>query len=354
MPRAKQHRATLKDIAEEAGVTQATVSLALNDKGNIPASRKRQIQRIAEKLNYRPSVFARALQSGHTATIGVVVNYFSNSFFHGIFQGLEEVLESKKYEFWVSQAHDQRERERSLAIRMADQGVSGLIIHPSGSKTDHLRKVMEDHGIPVVLIAHAHPGFTAVVADDYRGTLLGMEHLLSLDRPKILHIAGPQVRTAVRDRCRVFIDVMSRQGTCFNEEEDVCYAHTLTAAHGYQAMGELLARHKPPVSVFVANDVTAFGAARYCREHGYSVPGDVALLAFGGNALIDELGLEISSIDIPFVDLGRTAAQTILECIADPESAARPRTIALPTSLTVRGSTTLDFLDSPDSLGPPY
>lgn len=339
MSKAKHRRTTLKDIAEKAGVTQATVSLALNNKGNLPATRKRQIQRIAEKLNYRPSVFGRALRSGRTPTIGVVVNYFSNSFFHDIFQGIEEVLEDKGYDFWVSQAHDKREREGKLALRMADQGVGGLIIHPSSNKTDHLRMVSEDFGIPIVLLAHAHPGFTAVVADDYNGTLMGMDHLLSLDRPTILHIAGPQERTAVRERCRVFIEVMSRRGQGFNEKKDICYMPSLTADSGYQAMGNLLARHKPPVSVFVANDVTAFGAARYCRERGYSVPGDVAILAFGGNATIDQLGLEISSIDIPFQNLGRTAAQTILESITDPENNSIPKTITLPTVLTIRNST---------------
>lgn len=339
MPKAKQRRTTLKDIAEMAGVTQATVSLALNNKGKLSASRTKQIQRIAEKLNYRPSVFGRALQSGHTSSIGVIVNYFSNFFFQGIFHGIEEVLENRNYDFGVSQAHDTRERERSLALRMADQGVEGLIVHPCSNQNDHLRTISEDFGIPVILVAHAHPGFTAVVADDQNGTLLAMEHLKSLRRPKVLHIAGPQERTAVRERCRVFVDFMTRHFLGFDEKDAICYMPRLTADSGYAAMETLLSNHKPPFSVLASNDISAFGAARYCREHGYTIPGDVALLSFGGAPVIDELGLDISSIDIPFVDLGRTAAQTVLESISAPGHLSTSKVITLATTLTVRGST---------------
>lgn len=339
MTKTKQRRTTLKDIAEKAGVTQATVSLALNNKGKLSASRTKQIQRIAEKLNYRPSVFGRALQSGHTSSIGVIVNYFSNFFFQGIFHGIEEVLESRNYEFWVSQAHDARERERSLALRMADQGVEGLIVHPCSNKNDHLRMISDDFGIPVVLVAHAHPGFTAVVADDQNGTLLAMEHLKSLGRSKILHIAGPQERTAIRERCRVYADFMAKHFPDFDEKDATCYMPILTADSGYAAMKTLLTKHKPPFSVLAGNDISAFGAARYCREHGYAVPEDVALLTFGGAPVIDELGLGISSIDIPFGDIGRTAAQTVLESIADSGRRSPPKVIALSTALTIRGST---------------
>ena len=334
----KQHRPTLKDIAEKAGVTQATVSMALNNKGNLPASRTRQIQRIAEELNYRPSVFGRALRSGHTATIGVIVNSFANSFFHGIFQGIEEILESRNYEFWVSQAHDEIEREAKLAQRMADQGVEGLIVHPCSGHTEHLRRVREEFGIPVIFLAHAHPGFTAVVADDYDGTLVAMDHLLSLNRPGILHLAGAQDRTGVRNRCRAFIDVMSRQRKDFVPEHSIYYMKKLTSDGGYEGMGALLAHNEPPVAVFAANDIAAFGANRYCREHGYKVPRDVAILAFGGNTQIDELGLEISSMDIPFVDFGKSAALAVMENITDPQHDT-PKIITLPTKLTVRKST---------------
>ena len=341
MTKTRQRRTTLKDVAEAAGVTQATVSLALNNKGKLPAARTRQIQRIAEKLNYRPSVFGRALQSGRTSSIGVVVNYFSNFFFQGVFLGIEEVLENRNYNFLASQAHDMRERERTVALRMADQGVEGLIVHPCSNKNDHLQKISEDFGLPVVLIAHAFPGFMSVVSDDQSGTLQGMEHLLSLKRPKILHIAGPQERTAVRIRCEVFADVMSRRDPEFDPKKDICYANALTPECGYEAMRTLLRRHKPPFALLAGNDTSAFGAAHFCRENGVRIPEDVALLSFGGTAFIDRLGLDLSSVNIPFADIGRTAAQTILDSLADPEHRSAPKIITLPMSLTVRGSTSI-------------
>lgn len=338
-----QKRVTINDIAKAAAVSAATVSLALNNKGNLPNERRKEIRTIAQQMGYIPNPMARALRGASTGCIGVVINFFNNPFFRSMFAGLESAADERGFSYIVSQSRDRLDKEKVQARLMAERGVDGLIVLPCGDDVEHLREVSRLFKIPIVLISHTlEDEFAAVEADNRRGAALVAEHFLTLGDRSNIHLAGPQAKSGLVDRKEAFCEIMRARDPRFDPEKSVFYTDALTAEDGFKAMEEIMSLHQPPLSVFAVNDEVALGVLHYCRQHDLDMPGDVAVAGFSDIDILDSYGIPLTTVHVPAARMGESALELLLDMKRNEKARAYPPTITLPINLVVRSSTVGD------------
>ena len=328
-----QKRATLGDIAGIANVSCATVSLVLNDKGTFPQSRREEIKKIAADLNYVPNPLAKALRGGHTRTIGVVTNYFSNIYFRDFYIGLEKIADAQGFSFIVSQSYESLAKEQRQVSKFLEYGVDGLIVLPCSQEKSHLLAAV-GMGTPTVLISNTlDDDFAVVTPDNVQGTRIAVEHLLSYDDRPILHIAGPQTQSSQQERLQTFLTTITTHRSCIDADSIVYIAEGLRSQAGYACMEKILREHRPPFSLFVCNDETTTGVIRYAKEHGLRLPEDIAIVCFSGDTSFVSMGLSVSVVAVQAQQMGETTARLLLDLLDASEDNTMLSRITLPTIL---------------------
>lgn len=345
--RFKGRRATLVDIAERAGVSVTTASYALSGKGSINSETRSRIRNIAADMKYVPSRLAKALRGGPTQTIGVVINQIHNPFFNEVLVGFERVADKRGYTYVVSQTHDDVAKEERQLRLLAASGVDAIVLLPCSSVSAHVEAVRRDYAIPISLIGNsfANGGFSSVVADNAGGAQVVTNHLLSLGRP-VVHLAGPSDQSMSVERRRAFESALLRASPGTSVQSRVFPIGEMSARDGYAAMHQVISAITPPVSVFAANDETAFGVIQFCNAHSLDIPGDVAVAGFGDIEILRTLSIPLTSARIPAARLGEQVASTVLDAIAGGAD-MRHESIVLPVRLVVRGSTDVRPSDAP-------
>ena len=335
-----RHRATMQDIATEAGVSTATVSLALNEKGNINTKTRERIKNIAASINYFPNPMAQALRGARTNTIGVVINHLHNTFFGGVFRGIEQVADKRGFTYLVSHTNDEIAKEQRQVRLLAERGVDGIIVLPCSDDAKHLEDIQHEFQLPVVLIGNFLEGkkFSSVVADNWGGAKMAVEHLISLGRRPIVHIAGPSKQTMCQFRRRAFEQIMSDTFSDITPGERIFPVTAMTPEEGYAVMPRILSALPVPLSLFVMNDDTALGVLRYCNEKKLRIPEDVAIVGFSDIEILGSLNIPLTTVRIPAEEMGKKAAALIIDAIESNKSPANER-IILPVELIIRGST---------------
>ena len=343
MRRSKSPRATIRDIANKAAVSPASVSLALNEKGNLNEQTRVRIKSIARELGYIPNPLARGLRGGRTGTIGVVIDHFHNRFFTGVFAGIEQACEEAGYAFMVAETHERPEKERMHLINMAERGMDGLILLPCSQDHSCAEEIRQHYRIPIVLMGNffEESPFISVVADNWNGARMVTEHLLSLNRKPIIHIAGSQDQTKIIMRRRGFESTMREKTGKPVPPEHIFFVSSISPEEGYRAMAEVMKEFEIPLSLFVVNDDTALGVLRYCRERGLRVPQDVAVAGFSDMDVLGDFKPFLTSVRIPAFTMGNKAASLLVGSIHHPEKHGQAERIVVPVSLVLRESTLL-------------
>ena len=332
-------KVTLRDVAKALGVSPSTVSFALNNKGRLPDERRTEIRELAAKMGYTPNPMARALRGADTGCIGLVINYFNNPYYRSFLVGLESSANDYGFSFAVTQHRDIFEWEQKQVKLLAERGMDGLIVVPCSGETEHLTDIIKTYGIPVVLTSHTLPGFAGVEADNARGARMMAEHILSLNRPNNILLAGRMRKSAINTREEVFRKIMSARDPNFDIEENVFYTKTLTADGGFRVMGAIAAKFRPPYSVFAVSDEIALGAMRFCRQNRLRIPKDVAIAGYSDIEILEDYGIPLTTIRIPARSIGANTVELLLEMKRSQKIFDCPPIITLPVSLITRSST---------------
>jgi len=330
----------LKDIARDLGVSVVTVSKVLRNHSDIgDETRERVLKRIKE-LNYRPNLAARALVTGHTLTMGLVVPDLVHPFFAEVAKGISRTLRKKGYSLLISSSEEdaaleQREIEQLLARR-----VDALVVASARGTEDALRRI-EEQKIPYVLIDRQFAGVTAnfVGVDDEAVGDLATSHLLDIGCRRIAHIRGIEVSTAI-GRLEGYRRALARHGLMPGEGYVVELRSGDNAGDvsGYEAMKKLLDLRPAPDGVFCYNDPVAMGAMKAILEAGKRIPEDVAVIGCGNVHYAELLRVPLSSVDQASATIGERAAKLALSLV-ESKAPVKPKTILLEPTLVVRAST---------------
>jgi LacI family transcriptional regulator len=349
--RAKNPGVTLRDVAQESGVSTATVSIVLNSAPlarYIPASTKDRIERAAKKLGYHARHVSRSLSAKRNHTVGVMVFDMTDPFCTLILRGIENSLYQAGYLPILTDAHNQRARfERYLEMLLA-RPIEGLIIVANWLFVDiNLLADLEKRNIPSVLIGRelSANSISSVMVDNEAGSHAAMEHVYSLGHRKIAFIRGPRTLADSSPRWR------GVRSFARSAELEIDPALVLDLPEsldpnsgfdgGFKLTEELLKRKRRFTALFAFDDMTALGAVRGLARSGLKVPEDCSVVGFDD---VIPAGLSVPSLTTvrqPMQALGSTAVEIIMEgvnaVIEDRELAAIHRKLA--PELVVREST---------------
>jgi LacI family transcriptional regulator len=322
---------TIADVAEAAGVSVSTVSKVMNNRYGVAPETSERVRAIIDEVGYQSSLVAQSLRSRRTSVIGLLaddVEPFSAEVLKGVARGLH----GTGYDLVVFSDCGQREdhvswEQRSLArVSALTDGV--LLVTPS------VVSVTSD--APIVAIDHnvGASGLPSVDADNLKGAVSAVEHLVSLGHRRIGFVAGRADLASARLREHGYRIALESAGLPF-EQELVAVGDFLPAV-AHQAAIDLLRLKERPTAIFAANDVSAMEVVSVARSLGLRVPEDLSVVGFDNvpeSALCDP---PLTTVDQFVQRLGVRAIEMLIRLIEDPSR--EPEQIVLPTELVVRGS----------------
>lgn len=321
-------RATLRDVAQLAGVSHQTVSRAINDKGEIDPETRRRVLDAARQLHYRPSRFARGLVRPATTTIGLLVPDVVNPFFPELIAGVIDAAEQQGWQVLVSSSQDDPGREPALLRSLAGQvdALIGYLFQPD----DVVTAAVE--GLPLVVLGRRarQPAFGVVDLDVEAGLRAAVNHLASRGHRRIGMIDCPTARDPARKAA--FLAQAAELGLTVPDDSIVDVEQSI--AGGESGFETLRAARPDLTAMLVFNDLLALGAYRAARRLGHAIPGDVALLGFDGLAFGELLDPPLTTVHVDKRRMGRMAVTQAQRLLAGEP----PSLTLLPTELLVRGS----------------
>lgn len=331
--------ARLKDVARDLGVSVVTVSKVLRNHGDISTETRERVLKRLKELNYQPNLAARALVTGKSHLIGLVVPDLVHSFFAQLAKGISRTIRERGYGLVISSSEEDPELERQEIRQMLARHLDVLIIASAQWTVESFRAI-EEQQKRYVLVDRRFGDLTAnyVGTDDIAVGSLATSHLIEMGCKRIAHIGGSHVSTAV-DRMQGYRKALLEAGFEVDERLITSVTHSDDSADvtGYHAMKELLETDALPDGVFCYNDPVAMGAMRAILEKGLRVPEDIAIVGAGNLHYAADLRIPLSSVDQESENLGAQAARLALS-LMEAKQAPPPEEILVHPKLVVRQS----------------
>jgi LacI family transcriptional regulator, galactose operon repressor len=331
--------ATINDIAKKLGISPSTVSRALNEHPKINVETKLRVKRVAKKLNYVPNPIAISLKNNTTTVIGVIVPEIMHDFFASAISGIEEVAYHSGYTIIVSQSNESFYREILNTNSLLQQRVAGLIVSISQTTKNgkHFQSVLE-RGIPLVFFDRSCKDISVdkVIIDDFKGAFDAVKFLIDKGYKRIAHIGGPVNLEICMLRLSGYQAALEKSR--IKVEKDLIFHGDLHESHGYKTVDYMLKKNKMPDAIFAANDPIAVGAYQRLKEAGLKIPDNIGIVGFSNNKITGLLDPGLTTVNQPAFDMGKKAAEILINKINNRRNRTRPETFVLPTELVVRGS----------------
>lgn len=330
----------MKDIAQELGVSMVTVSKVLRNHPDISKETRERVLRRMEELKYRPNLAARALVTGKTHLMGLIVPDLVHSFFSQIANAISKTLRVHGYSLVISSSQEDSDLEQQEIDHLLARSADCLFIASTQCEVERFRMI-EEQETPYILLDRSVPGLAAnfVGVDDEQIGYLATQHLIEAGYRLIAHIGTPIVSTGL-GRMKGYRRALAEHGLQVPEKYVLIRRHgdSLGDATGYKIMKSLLTLRPLPDAVFCHNDPMALGAMKAILEAGLNIPQDMAIIGCGNIKNSDFLRVPLTTIDQSCEEIGESAAKLALSLI-ESTPPIEPQTILLNPKLIVRDST---------------
>ena len=331
-----ERQLNIGEIARRANVSTATVSRTLNQSGAVKAETARKVWRAAAELNYYPNSHARALVSGRSRLLGLVVSDITNPFFPELVRAFEAMAAQRQYDLILTSTDYLTARMTNCLRRMLERKVDGVAIMTSEMDVG-LIKELSRRGVPLVFmdVGQVGPRMSHVLIDYANGIRQAVDHVVALGHKRVGFITGPLDLHSARTRRQAFLDGMRAHG--IKADPKLVREGTHTAEGGQHAMAAILRSPKRPTAVVCSNDWTAIGALHALDAAGLRVPVDVSLVGFDDIPLASYTSPPLTSVRMSAGDVGSTAFDALFRLIGGER--LEGDIYQVPTKLVVREST---------------
>ncbi len=326
---------SIKDVAQKAGVSVATVSRVLGS-GPVSDALRARVEEAVAATGYRPNLSARRLRSQHSHTIGLIVSDIRNPFFTAVSRAVEDAAFQAGMRVILCNTDENPDREAMYLRLMQEERVTGLIFAPTRATLARLDRAGLD--FPVVLIDRSGPSglYDSVVLDNQQAAAALVGHLHAQGYRRIAGLFGNTSTTAV-ERHGGYHAAMVAHGLT----PDARFVPPYAEAAEEEVAGWLADLRNPgavrPEAVMVSNSLLLMGVVKAVRKHGLSIPGDLALAGFDNEAWTELVGPGLTVIEQPVHEIGAAAMNLLFERLEAPD---RPtRKVVLSGTCVVRGST---------------
>lgn len=328
--------ATIRDVAERARVSVASVSRVLTGAGAVTEPTRLKVLEAVEALAYVPHSGARSLSTSRTDTVGVILPDLFGEFFSELIRGMDVAARANGLHLIVSSSHDDAS-DAAAAIRSMRGRVDGLIVLSPHLDSANLAQSLAGR-LPVLLMngGATDAGRPSMVVDNVGGAVAAVEHLLAQGRKRIVHIGGPSGNLEARERRAGYVQAMTAAG-----QEPTVVAGAFTQASGHDATTALLAEGVRPDAIFAANDTMAVGALLALQEAGVRCPEDVAVVGFDDVPIAALVRPALTTLRIEIAETGRRAMDRLVALIAaanDPQATPDAACETIRPQLVVRQS----------------
>ncbi len=338
----QKKRITIKDLAKELQISTSTVSRALADRWDVNPDTRKAVLELAAKWNYKPNPISISLKQQQSMSVGVIIPEFINSFFPEIIMGIESTLRPSGYHVLICQSNESTEIELQNLKALESKMVDGFIISISGEGNYSYFENLINNNFPVVFFNRICPylDVSQVVIDDYKWAFQAVKHLITNGYERIVHLAGPDDLQLAIDRKKGYIDALK----CYNIEidETLIIPCGIQMERGHMAAYEILNMKKHPDAIFAINDPVAIGAMKTLQRNGVRIPEDIAIVGFTESKMAMIVEPNLTSIEQPTFEMGKTAAELLLEQIKNKgDEPILPKKIILEAKLNIRDSSSV-------------
>jgi LacI family transcriptional regulator len=308
-----RRRPTINDVARLARVSKKTVSRVINDSPFVRGETRERILAIMAELGYAPDPQARGLAFRRSFLIGLVYDNPSSQYVIDMQQGILDAVRGLGFELIV---HPCNRRQPNFLAELRSfverQKLFGVVLPPSVSEDEDVRKMLTEVGCPYTRIASISLDEPArmVVTHDHRGAAEAARHLADLGHRRIAFISGPDMFRSSHERRRGFAQGLADRGLKLAAKYVKEGAYTFDS--GIACAKKLLAMDPPPTAIFAGNDEMATGVYRAARDAGLEIPRDLSVIGFDDSAICSKVWPPLTSVLLPIREMGRIAATKLL------------------------------------------
>jgi len=328
--------ATIRKVADLAGVSTATVSHVINDTRSVSALLTARVLDAMEQLDYQPDIIARSLRRRETLTLGLIVPSVEIPFFARVASNVEAAANDAGYSVILCNTGWSLPREVHYLNNLLARRVDGLLCISLAMSAEHIAPLLRRR-TPVVVFERTMPGVEvdAVEIDNFQGAFDATDHLLGLGHWRIGCITGLANSNLNQQRIAGYQHALARRSIPFDPV--LLRTGDYTPAAGVRESLDLLRQPEPPTAIFACNDLMAMGVMQAVQERGLRIPADMAVIGFDGLALTEHCSPPLSTVEQPVAEMSAAAIALLLDRIKGGSSPARVQTFA--AKLMARTST---------------
>ncbi|MFD2869190.1 MULTISPECIES: LacI family DNA-binding transcriptional regulator [Kurthia] len=323
--------ATIRDVAKEAGVSVATVSRHLNNKGYVSNDAKQIIEKAITTLNYAPNQLARSLTTKQTNLLGLLVPDITNPFFPELARAVERTAYEHGYTVVLCNAGETSEKEKHYIRSLQQNYAAGFIVTTNHIEADFYKKL----DVPIVALdRNLSEAIPTVTSDNVLGGQLVANYLVEQNVKRILCVRGPLDIDVANDRMRGFEEIMKQHPTIQYD--------TIVSPFDFESAKKVtlqqLQHTRDYDAVFASSDASAIGVMKAAESLGIHIPKDVSLVGYDGINIGTLLSPELTTIAQPISLMGERATELLIALIEGQKMTAKR--VVFPPKLVVRNSTT--------------
>ncbi|WP_412563594.1 LacI family DNA-binding transcriptional regulator [Thalassobius sp. MITS945101] len=326
-------KVTSTEVARRAGVSQSAVSRVFTPGASASKATIAKVRKAAEELGYRPNNLARAMVSGKSRIIGLVVAYLENQFYPIVLEKLSNALQEQGYHILIFTAPNSSDGVESVIQDLMDYQVDGIVA-ASVSLSSDLAERATQAGIPVVLFNRGqdHSPFVEVTSDNIAGGRQVAEFLVAGGHQRIAHISGWQGSSTGRERRQGFGEGLAASGVAPVATLDGMYSREVA-----MECADRLLKEQDPDAIFVGNDHMAFAVIDHLRKQGVEVGREVSVVGYDDVPMAAWGAYDLTTIRQPVNRMVEATVSALMAHIDNPNTAA-PRRETIDGPLIVRGS----------------
>lgn len=330
---------TIYDIAKKANCSAMTVSKVINNNGKISETTRQRIRQIMIDMNYVPNSNARSLVLQQTKLLSLLIADITNPFYTTLTKGAEDAAKQLGYQLLFSNSDESIIKEKEYIETVLSARVAGVMIAPVGDPSLEHLKLLEQYGIPFVLIDREVPGVNAdtVMGDSKEGASKLTEHLIELGHRRIAMINGHLEASTARYRQEGYKETLLLNGIQWDEQ--LMMEMEFNPKNADEHIEKLLGLQQQPTAIFAANNLIALAAIRSLRRKGYRVPEDMSIVCFDDLEADYVLDPFLTVASQPAYEFGAIGIQTLIDRIQGNQE--QTRHVILPSKLILRGSSTV-------------
>lgn len=332
-------KATIRDVANRAGVGLGTVSRVINDSPLVSEATRERVNQVIQDLNYVPNPTARRLSLRKTLTIAAIAPFFTRPSFIERLRGIENSLAESEYDLIIYNVETVERRESLIREIPRRERVDGVIIIALSPRDEDI-PFLSQADVPVVLVDTNHPSLTMmnrVVVDDVEGGIIATQHLVDLGHRRIGYISDPLENpfnfTSSLFRFRGYLQALNEAEIPFRNDYHGQGEHGRYEAHRLAL--KMLTLPERPTAIFAASDTQAMGVMEAARDLNMHIPSDLSVIGYDDIEVAEYLG--ITTIRQLLFESGQRGVDLLLRALENPSM--EPECVKLPTELIVRQTT---------------